>query len=445
MLGCDVLNRFAYRLYRLFTALNHWATRRFTRGGWLVLVGMILTGGMATDTEQSLGYQMLALLFSLSVAALVVAPFFRVKFSAERLLPDFGSAGEPLRYRVFIHNHSPRQQAGLFVLDTLADPRPTLAEFAALNRRSWKGRKKLRISGVPDTRRVQPIKPQPLPILAPGGMADVEIQLVPLRRGVLHFTSVTLARPDPFMLFRALQPVPLPGSITILPRRYPLPRLALPGSTSYQQGGVAFASSIGESEEFVSLRDYRPGDPVRRIHWRSWAKVGRPVVKEFQDEFFVRHALILDTFAGPEDAAVFEEAVSVSASFACTIDTQESLLDLLFIGPQAFCFTIGRGVAHAEQMLELLAAVAPATEQRFAALEQLVVEHAASVSGCVCIFVAWDEPRRALVRKLQTLGVPLTVLVIREAGAPSLERRADDPEIFHVLEVGQMEEGLARL
>ena len=442
------MTRLAFRLYRIFSALNHWVSRRLTRGGWLVLVGMILTGGMATDTEQSLGYQMLALLFALSVAAVAVAPFFRAKFSAERLLPDFGSAGEPLRYRVFIRNRSGKKQAGLFVLDTLADPRPTFAEFAALNRRSRNGgtgRRGLRLSGVPDTRRVLPIKPQPLPVLAPGGTVDVEIQLVPLRRGVLHFTSVTVARPDPFLLFRALQPVPLPGSITILPRRYPLPRLALPGSTSYQQGGVAFASSIGESEEFVSLRDYRPGDPLRRIHWRSWAKVGRPVVKEFQDEFFVRHALILDTFVGAEDGAVFEEAVSVAASFACTIDTQESLLDLLFIGPQAFCFTIGRGVAHAEQMLELLAAVTPAVEKPFAALEQLVVEHASSVSGCVCIFVAWDEPRRALVERLQQLGVPLTVLIVRAAGAALVERRADDPENLHVLEVGKMEEGLARL
>src|SRR5204862_6450540 len=107
-----------------------------------------------------------------------------------------------------------------------------------------------------------------------------------------------------------------------------------------QHGGVALASAIGESEEFVSLRDYRPGDPLRRIHWRSWAKAGKPVVKDFQDEFFVRHALILDTFTEPDDLAVFEEAVSVAASFACTVDTQESLLDLLFIGPQAFTFTI---------------------------------------------------------------------------------------------------------
>jgi uncharacterized protein (DUF58 family) len=54
----------------------------------------------------------------------------------------------------------------------------------------------------------------------------------------------------------------------------------------YQQGGVALASNVGQSDEFVALRDYRQGDPLRHIHWRSWARAGKPVVKEFEDEFF---------------------------------------------------------------------------------------------------------------------------------------------------------------
>jgi uncharacterized protein (DUF58 family) len=155
--------------------------------------------------------------------------------------------------------------------------------------------------------------------------------------------------------------------------------------------------------------------------------------------------LILDTFIAPDDGAVFEEAVSVAASFACTIDTQESLLDLLFIGPEAFCFTIGRGLGHADQMLELLASVMPAPGKSIAALEQLVVEHAETVSGCICIFLAWDEPRRQLVRKLTQMGVPAMVLIVREPGAPAFQRQPDDPESLHTLEAGKIEEGLARL
>ena len=438
------MNRIAYRVFRIVSSLNHWARRRLTPGGWIVLVGLILTAGMATDTEQSLGYQVFALLLCLASAAMAVAPFFRARFAVERYLPRFGSVGHPLRYPVSVQNLTRKTQSGLQVLDELADPRPTFDEFLQLTG-SGRRLKRPQWFNAPDIRRVRAIRAQPLPPLPPMGEVTAEIEIVPLKRGVLHFDAVTVARPDPFMLFRAFCTMKRAGSVTILPKRYALPRFALPGSQQYQHGGVALAASIGESEEFVSLRDYRSGDPMRRIHWRSWAKVGRPVVKEYQDEFFVRHALILDTFGEVEVAAVFEEAVSIAASFACTIETQESLLDLLFIGSQAFCFTIGRGVAHADQMLELLASVALSNGPSFSALEQLVLEHATAVSGCICIFLAWDESRRRLVRNLAALGVPAMVLIVRETGAPPIERHADDPQVLHTLEVGRIDADLARL
>ena len=49
------------------------------------------------------------------------------------------------------------------------------------------------------------------------------------------------------------------------------------------------------------------------------------------------------------------------------------------------------------------------------------------------------------MKKLTMLGVPVLVLIIRETGATPLERRATDPESFHELEAGKIEEGLARL
>ncbi len=183
-------------------------------------------------------------------------------------------------------------------------------------------------------------------------------------------------------------------------------------------------------------------------NWRSWAKAGKPVVKEFEDEFFVRHALVLDTFIEHPEAEVFEEAVSVAASFACTLQTQESLLDLLFVGEEAYCFTAGRGLAHADQMLEILASVRPCHEQSFAALAHLVLDHLSLVSGCVCVFLAWDASRQHFIEQLRALGIPVLVLVIAEPGeAQSLNAGPlrDDPERFHVLELGKIEQGLASL
>jgi uncharacterized protein (DUF58 family) len=217
--------------------------------------------------------------------------------------------------------------------------------------------------------------------------------------------------------------------------------VALPGSLRYQEGGVALAAHVGSSEEFVALRDYRHGDPLRHIHWRSWAKTGKPIVKEYEDEFFVRHALVLDTFDEEPNSEVLEEMVSVAASFACTILTQESLLDLLFVGNQSYCFTAGRGLASSDQMLEILASVKNCPDKPFEVLERLVLNHVSVVSGCICVLQRWDNERREFIRKLKELGVPLLVLVIVPPGGALV----DAPGTLHVLEVGKIEEGLRKL
>src|SRR4051812_24258717 len=155
-----------------------------------------------------------------------------------------------------------------------------------------------------------------------GARAEIRATLVPRRRGVLMFASVDLVRPDPFGLAYGRIRKPLPERIVVLPRRYRLPPVLLPAQRLLQPGGHALASSIGDSEEFLSLREYRPGDSLRRVHWKSFARTGEPVVKEYESEFFERHALVLDTSSGG-DSPAFEEAVSIAASFVYTIDTQE--------------------------------------------------------------------------------------------------------------------------
>jgi uncharacterized protein (DUF58 family) len=282
--------------------------------------------------------------------------------------------------------------------------------------------------------------------LPPGGEREVTASLTPLRRGVLRLTGTTVACPDPFGLFRLLRKIALPETMLILPKRHAMPGFPLPGVMKYQLGGVSMASSVGESEEFVSLREYRPGDPLRRMHWKSFAKLGKPIIKEYQEEFFVRHALILDTFGATAKEAVFEEAVSIAASLACTIRDQDSLLDLMFVGPEAYCFTSGRGVGHIEQMLEILASVQMCRDKDFAALDHLVWTHAAELSGCVCVFLAWDEPRQNLVRGLLARRVPLRVLVVSESAQPAPMGVMDaQPENFHVLPLGQVGQKLAAL
>jgi uncharacterized protein (DUF58 family) len=403
---------------------------------------------VGADAENTVTYQIFALLVMVIFLSFACCWLFRAKFSVSRNVPRFGTVGQSLSYSVTVKNLTAEAQKGLSLLENSTDPRPTFDEWLAFQQAENRRVAPFKVSDRrPNPFRLAEIKVAEVPPLAPRGEAEARVEIMPLRRGVVRFTGMMLARTDPFGLFRSFVRVPVNDTMLILPKRYRLASVPLPGLLKYQENGVALAANIGRSEEFVSLREYRRGDPLRHIHWRSWAKAGKPIVKEFEDEFFVRHALVLDTFTDEPHSERLEEGISVAASFACTMITQESLLDLLFVGSQTYCFTAGRGVAHADQMLEILAAVQASTDKPFSMLENLVLNHVSAVSGVICVLQSWDEARQNFVRKLRVLDLPVIVLVIAEPGTiePDAGPMRDMPENFHVLRIGQIQEELVKL
>jgi len=442
------LRRVAYRQFRAFSALQHLARRRLTPAGQLAAAALLAAAVMGPNTRLTVAYQVFAFLAALLALAALWAFLPVPRLGVRRVLPRLATAGEPFTYRLVVANPGRAAEQGLTVLEDLEDPRPSFEEFASSPEPDEARRNRFdRAVGWPrwawlvERRRRVVISPLPLDPVPPGGALEARVTVTPRSRGRLAFTGATLSRPDPLGLVRACVPMEAPGSLLVLPRRYPAPALGLASGRRYQHGGVALSTSVGDSEEFQSLREYRPGDPPRRIHWRSWAHVGKPVVREYQDEFFVRHGLILDTFVAGAEGPRFEEAVSVAASFACSVETQESLLDLMFVGPQAYTFTAGRGVGNVERMLEVLACVRPCRDRPFAALHRLVVERHAALSGAICVLLEWDAPRRALVTFLRAAGVPSVVLHVVDEGAAGDGR----PDGVHRLEVGRIAEGLRRL
>jgi uncharacterized protein (DUF58 family) len=450
------MKRILYHLFRFVYTTKKWLTRRFTPSGRIVLLCLAVSAVIGLDTKQTMAYQAFTFLLAVLVIAMIYSLFFRYRFSATRILPRFGTAGIKLEYRIVIHNRTDKVQSGLKLFENFEDPCPSFQEFIETPEPAEKKRNPFdrafgyyRWLWLISSKRQALTKGVELPALQSHSETEVVVEITPFRRGVIRLTGLTVARPDPFGFFNSCMTVSLAQSLLILPKRYNLPPVGLCGTRKYQSGGVALASSVGDSEEFMSMRDYRPGDPLRKIHWKSWAKTGKPVVKEYQDEYFVRQALILDTFQKTEYSQIFEVAVSIAASFSYTIQTQESLLDLMFVGPEAYCFTSGRGLAHTDKMLEILAAVMACRDKSFEYLTPVVISRASMLSGCICIFLSWDEERRKLIGYLKTLGIPLLVLVIRDGEAigddPDPGPMKDEPENFHLLKLGKIQEELMKI
>ncbi|MBD2484621.1 DUF58 domain-containing protein [Planktothrix sp. FACHB-1365] len=450
------MKRLFYRLFYFSYAVEQSRKKRFTNRGLIVLAGVVVTALLGLDTNQSLTYQIFTFLVSLLIISRISGLFFRFHFHATRTLPRLATVGIPFKSRIIIHNNTNKPQIGLQIIENFADPRPTLQEFLETPEPKEKQRNPIdkmlgyyRWLWLIDQKQYAIAKPQNLPPLPPHRSTEIEIQITPCHRGILELTSLTISCCDPLGLVNARKTIYLPQKLLILPPLYQVPPIQLPGSRRYQSGGVTFASSVGDSEEFRALRDYRPGDSLRKIHWKSWAKLGKPIVKEEQDEFFVRHALILDTFHPLKYSECLEEAIAIAASLAYQVQTQESLLDLMFVGHEAYSFTFGRGLSHTDKMLEILASVVPCQDKNFDSIIPVILDRISLLSGCICIFIDWDETRKNLIYHLNSLGIHTLVLIVtdKQKSEKSIELDSFNLDLttFHQLHLGKIKEELMKL
>jgi uncharacterized protein (DUF58 family) len=449
------IRRFAYHAYRRSYAIKQWYGHKFTTVGALTALLLIGSSVLGLDTAQTTAHMIFTFLFVLLAVASALTWKFSGLFEIKRVLPRFVIEGEPFTYKMTISNHTGAGLVGASISDNPSDPRPGFDEFLkamAQGNGSWEPFEMIfgfqRWSRLLESREIFLPKRKDLPVIPPGEEVVVSLEGFPERRGIIRFEGAPLASADPFGILRRLKRIASTDSVVCLPRQYRMPPLPLPGIRKYHLGGVALASDVGDSEEFVSLRDYRAGDPLRIIHWRSWAKVGKPVVKEYEEEFYSRNALVLDSAVNFSKDRIFEEAVSVAASFVASYDTRDSILDMMFVGNSAYCLSAGRGLGDEQALLEALATVTAGGEESFDSLTQAVFDRMPIVSGFVLALTSWDERRRAFVSRLLAEGAILQVIVIAESGdrdALNLGPMAGQPDRFHVFAPGEVEKGPVRL
>jgi uncharacterized protein (DUF58 family) len=138
-------------------------------------------------------------------------------------------------------------------------------------------------------------------------------------RGRYEVGPLVVRLTDPFGLCELNRAFPSVDHLTVVPQVVALPTLRLTGE--YSGTGESRARSVAvHGEDDAATREYRHGDDLRRVHWRSTARVGELMVRREEQPWDSRATLILDTRAdahrGEGPTASFEWAVSAIASAA---------------------------------------------------------------------------------------------------------------------------------
>jgi hypothetical protein len=167
-----------------------------------------------------------------------------------------------------------------------------------------------------------------LPALG-SGKSHEELFVVPTeRRGVIQVGPATTVHGDPLGLVRRTMEWTERSELFVHPETTSLESLGA-GLLRDLEGEVTPDLSMSDLA-FHALREYQPGDDRRYIHWRSTAKHGRLLVRQFLDTRRSHLAVVVDTtpevYTGEESAV--ELAISCAASLAVRsiLDEQDTTM-----------------------------------------------------------------------------------------------------------------------
>ncbi|ETK36386.1 DUF58 domain-containing protein [Microbispora corallina] len=205
------------------------------------------------------------------------------------------------------------------------------------------------------------------------GVREIDYKVRSDLRGRFPIGPLSVRITDPFGLVELARSFTITDTLVVIPEVVPLPPVRLSGE--WTGGGDSRTRSVAAAgDDDVAPREYRQGDDLRRVHWRSTARHGELMVRREEQQWQSRGALLLDTrrhaHRGDGPRSSFEAAVSAAASIGVHLsheglglrlvtdqgaqhlsDTGQSwsLLDALSVVRQSSARSLEHGIAALRQ------------------------------------------------------------------------------------------------
>lgn len=157
---------------------------------------------------------------------------------------------------------------------------------------------------------------RPLEIIHPNEHVDLGLSVRFDRRGIHVLPELVVVSTFPFHLFRCVKRIPSNAQMAITPRPISGEEDAFSREMLSALGGWSHKLLAGDAMDYTGSREYQQGMPVRRWDFASWARLGRPIVREFQSPSIQAVTVIVDTAASQVDESrgeTFERLLSIAA------------------------------------------------------------------------------------------------------------------------------------
>ncbi|MCB9934750.1 MAG: DUF58 domain-containing protein [Planctomycetes bacterium] len=194
--------------------------------------------------------------------------------------------------------------------------------------------------------------------VSPGYVQKPRYTAVFGRRGVHVMQDVLVTSAFPFGLVRMTRKLEFRSEILVYPRPARL-------SQGFEQQLMRSARFFGESsvasrgqEEVYGVREYLPGQNVARIHWRTTARTGKPMILELEGRQDASFLLLLDTSPVGDPGTLrqrLESAIGLVAGLTWFLTMQGVLFRFAWFDNMLHASAPGRGDTHYHAVMERLA------------------------------------------------------------------------------------------
>ncbi len=198
---------------------------------------------------------------------------------------------------------------------------------------------------------------------------------VQARRGLYPLPTVGVEAEDLLGYVTRREELPCSSPLVVIPRLEALSALSISPRRTLPQSGTARSRRGGAGIEFFGTREYRPGDELRRIHWKASARLDQLVVTEFEEERAADVAVVLDVrdraYRGQGGTDLLDHGARAAASLCQAFLAHGHRVGLLLYGAYLDWVYPGFGRRHGERLLRELARAKLGSSEVFAEIARL--------------------------------------------------------------------------
>lgn len=221
---------------------------------------------------------------------------------------------------------------------------------------------------------------------------------------------------DPFNLFFFKKTYPLYSDLYVYPRTFNIQKFPPLARGVQPWFGIETARVSGDDDEFFGIREYKPGDPIKKIHWVSTARKNSLIVKEFQRQNFFRATLIFnmekDKNLGSGKESVAEYTIKIAASVAKYLIANGVSLEVIAHTGEMVHIPFNKGAEHLEDILRFFTIAQAESRINLGEIFEEFARYISNDSSLIVIMQEDDWKYIPAILSLQKRNVSLVPLIL---------------------------------